>query len=327
MPLDNFFRQHILANLDDKCRIKASASKFMGEVLDTLSEDALKNWPFDFADEGYSTTYLKIEKNTVRRDIGFNSEALSLTMEVSNQDESFQMMRTMYLDDDQIFIHLDNIHRTKGSGMTNFAYTMVKKLKAFIEAQDKKRNDRSRFPSEIRLEATSNNDKSGIANVGGYVWALQGFDFASLEELLYLRKHFQSFARKHGVEIEDKDLRYFTKPAHFASFHNGKYIEDKFGQPAHLGKAFLLIHEEWQGRMVSFSGNNEEQRFADAYNRRPRKPEYRLKAFKTLNSRYKNMVRKYYEHHQAERIKGLQMPLIEKYYQLIRSRFSSLGKF
>lgn len=327
MTQDNLPCQHILANLADGYKPKPSALKYLENTLGSLNEEARQNWPFDFSEDGYLTTYLKVEKSSVRRDIGFNSDAISLTMEISNKNESFQMMRTIYLDDDQLFIHLDNIHRTKGRGMTNFAYTMVKKLKTFIEAQDKKRSDRSRFPSEIRLEATSNNDKSGIASVGGYVWALHGFDFASLEEVLYLRKHFQSFARKHGVEIEDKDLRYFTKPAHFASFHSGKYIKDKFGQQAHLGKAFLLIHEEWQGRMVSFSGNNEEQRFADVYNQRPRKPGYRLKAFKTLNSRYKNMVKKYYERHQSERIKSLQIPLVEKYYQLIRNKFSSLGKF
>lgn len=319
--------EQISSHLNEGYKPKPSALKAVEETLSGLSEEARNNWLFDFSKEGYTTKYLKIEKGAVRREVGFCSDSVSFTVEVRNEQETFEMIRTLYMDDDQLFVHLDNLHRTKGSGKTNFAYKMVKKLQAFIQAQDKKRPDRNKFPSEILLEATSNNDRSGIASVGGYVWALHGFDFASQEELAYIRKHFQCFARQQGIEINNKDLKCFTKPAHFASFHCGKYVKDKFGQTVHLGKAFLLIHEEWKGRMTSNNAKSEEQRYADAYNQMPRPQEYRFNAFKTLNSNYKNMMKKYYDRHQAARILGSQMSVVEKYYQLIRNKMSSLRGF
>lgn len=327
MSQEKSIKNHILENLAEGFSVKPARIKYVEEVLSPLSEEACKNWIFDFSKEGYKTKYLSIEKGTIRRAGGLSCDAISFTAEVGNEQEAFKIARTVYMDDEQVFIHLDNIHRTRGNGKTNFAWKSVKKLKTFINAQDKKRPDKNFLPSEIILEATSNNDKSGIASVGGYVWAVNGFDFASAEELMYVRKHFQCFARSKGVEIENEDLKYFTKPAHFASFHCGKLIKDKFGRSVHLGKAFLLIHEEWKGKMISYSGKNEEQRFAETYNQQPRSQSYRFNAFKVLNSKYKSMVKKYYDRYQATRILGSSMSVVEKYYQLLRNKLTSLGNF
>lgn len=293
MKKTNKILQQIRDNFQGKEGFLPSYRQIIMIMLPQISPQAQEKWPLDFADCGYQTVYKKIERSILyRMPQDYDLEGIQLQTEVYNQQERYFLDQSYYLDDGQIIIHLNNLYRMQGHAKSNFATTVTKKLQDFIDAQDLKREDRKSYPSHVLLEATSNNDQSGIASSGGYIWANQGFDFSSAEECQKVREHFQSFLRRQGINFEDKDLSYLKKPVHFAAFDSGNLVKDKFGRLTRIGKAFLLIHEEWQGKLESFNTKREEKRFAKIYNQNPGRRSY-AKAFKALSSGYKAMVNKY----------------------------------
>lgn len=275
-----------------------SSPEFINEFFEDLLPPAKEAWAFDFSKEGYDVAYASA-------DFKFEQcgmlKCFETVIDVCSDKEKFIMQTSMSLDCEVIQLTLDSIYRVKGNNGNNFGNTVLSKFKKFIAAQDKARGKNSES-SKILIHAASDKDKNGVDVYGGYIWANQGFDFRSKEELEYTRKHFKSFAAQNGVEISDKDLSLFTKPCHFAAFNCGVRVKNKLGKDSSLGKAFLYLHS-WQGHMVASpykSEKPEEQRYAEAYNN----PDFTLPCRKRmallqLSAPYRKMLKKYRNTHSA----------------------------
>lgn len=302
MDRTNDIGRYLHANLAPDCRRGSVSDDRVNELLEDLAPQALEVWPFDFSADGYTTTYQKLETGynqgeDFAGDISTliaGQKRLTIAAEIANQDQKMFFRASLSMCDEQVTVKLENLYRLEGNSRSNFGNLMIKNFTRFIEAQDQSRPKREAksLPSELLVSATSNSDKSNIASCGGYVWAIQGFDFADNQELEAVRQHFKSFAASHKVEMTDIALACFTKPCHFAFFDCGIRVEDKYGLPATLGKAFMLIHENWNGRLTPPREQKEERCFAAVYNDRS-DTDYRKKAFQKLNPAYRRICRFY----------------------------------
>ena len=271
----------------------------LNDYFGELSSEAVEHWPFRV--EGYRTVYTGIQKIPYNEDPANPFYGVRLEAELSDSREKLKMTASFFMTDDQVSIHWDNLYRMEGKGHSRVAVRLLNNLREFIRAQDRQRKDRKTFPSEILLEATSNNDRSGIAGCGGYIWAGQGFDFADAETRKRLWNHFVSFSGRHGVVIKPEDYKFFTKPVHFFSFNCGVRIKDKFGASSYLGKAFLLAHEQWDGRIASTSLGSEESRYASVFNAEQNRGKRLPAALKKLNAGYRKMLQRYYRQYASEK--------------------------
>lgn len=282
-----------IINLNAADKKNAVSPRSVNEFFEELAPGAAEAWPFDFSSEGYSVSYQKA--SFYSRQAGME-HWLRLSLDVfRGEEEAYFIKADILMDCDKLKIRVENLYRIKGALSSNFGNTFIKKMKNFIEAQDKARG-KNFDASEIVFEAASRNDRTRQADCGGYVWANQGLDFANEEELRNTREHFASYAGRNGVKIDKNDLKYFTKPCHFAAFNCGISIKDKFGKGTYLGKAFLLLHS-WEGRLAASPYNDEkpeEQRYAEAYNNKEFSiPCRKRMAQEVLSSSYRSMLKKY----------------------------------
>ena len=215
--------------------LSSSLRRVLNENFAGLSSRAAEFWPFDFAAQGYQTTYDEIQPAASPDPLRDPRGGICVTAHIFNEHEQLLLQQSVYMEDDCLTVNIDNLYRISGRGEQPFAPQLVHKLNQFIGAQDRQRRDAASQPSQITLEAVSNSYRLRQLQ-GGFIWAVQGFDFASAQDLQQVRRNFQAYAQRQGVSIKDKDLQYFCKPCHFAAFHCGIWCPDRWG--GHLS----LIH-------------------------------------------------------------------------------------
>ena len=300
----------------DKCEF--SGIRTLAEFFSSVPQDVQKLWPFDFSEEGYRTNYERAV--VVPEQLGFVNK-LHLKAQISNDKDSYAVCRQIYFEDNKlVFVH-DSLLREKGEGGVNFANLLMSKTWRFLQAYDQTRqiNYKNEY-SEIFVQARSVPDGK-IPIYGGYIWANQGFDFRDKSNLPRFRDRFRDFLATYGVNIEQEDLRKFTKPCHFAAFGCGVQAEDKDGNGIHLGKAFML-EQTWFGHWSTAKPDAEEKLYAKAYNRTDILPSSRRRrAVAMLNEKYRNILRKYYKRYAS---KGRSVSKIKAYQRLASRRWNKI---
>ena len=246
-----------------------------------------EKWPLSGKNDEEQVIY-----STARVDngnLGF-SRYLNCIVSFKLPDSELTVAETLECDDG-LQIELKSIIKESGMSCSHFLYNLVCRHREFIRAYDAGKKASGVFSrSFLKLNAHSGK-VGGVATCGGYVWAVQGFDFASDCEREQARQAFKQYAAVQGVDIKDKDLKLFLKPCHFAAFQCGKKIDGK-----HLGKAFLLQYS-WNGKMLAATKGRdpEEYRYAKAYNENRGSGNNLQLAAMTLNPKYLRMMKKYHD--------------------------------
>lgn len=289
--------EHIYNNAP--CNDKSSFSDFneISSFFSVVSDDVQKLWPLDLSDMGYKTRYEQAQISSEQ--MGFVQNII-LEATVFNAQESYLLKLKMTFDDSKIKIAHESLLQQKGKRGNNFANSIIKQCQKFLTSYDKSRKlQKQDEASEIVLQAHSSL-KSTPTLLGGYLWANQGFDFASQSELSSMRKIFKRFLEEKNISITDKDLSKFTKPCHFAAFGCGVQAQDNKGNNVHLGKAFML-EQSWMAQWKTSHPQAEEKRYASAYNQKGILPtSRRRKAVLRLSKAYQNMLRKYYNQYASK---------------------------
>lgn len=273
----------------DNCRF--SSFQAIEEFFAEVPTDVQSKWAYDFADEGYKTTYESAD--IISEQCGF-AQSLNLVANISNSSDNFIISSNIKFDDEQMIITLNSLFQNQGSSGNGFSSRFIQKHQDFLMAYDQAHKIKKPHEySKLLIDADSSASKQGITTIGGYVWANHGFDFQNDSELKNTRKKFKKFAEQQGVEIADKHLQSFTKPCHFAAFGCGVSVE-KRGQTLHLGKAFMLEHS-WLGKWSPHNDVAEEKCYAKAYASCPAQSQKRRQAVAALSSKYKILLKKYYK--------------------------------
>ena len=304
--------EHIYNNtlFGDKCEFSGFGA--LTEFFSAVPEDVQKQWPFDFSDKGYRTSYE--QALIVSEQMGF-VRRLHLRAQIANAEESFFVSRKIWFDDGRlIFVH-DSLCREKGAGGTNFAGLLMTRTQDFLRSYDKTRKIRYKNEhSEILVQARSI-PKGKMPVFGGYIWANQGFDFQNKSDLPRFRSIFKQFLAGYGVSMDAGDLKKFTKPCHFAAFGCGIGARDGEGRPVHLGKAFLL-EQTWFGRWSTDKPDAEEKRYARLYNRPDILPSSRRRtAIAALGESYRKLLHKYYKRYAPKRRSVSKMEVYRRFAQ------------
>lgn len=100
--------------------------------------------------------------------------------------------------------------------------------------------------------------------IGKYAWATKGYDWADASGAELASVAFQSFAKKHGLELTDAEADLIAQhPWDLAAFDNGKTVTVSYhdaddvkqtGEFA-LGKAFMLQGPSWSGKLSLEEGS------------------------------------------------------------------------
>lgn len=264
----------------DQCEIE--------DLFASVAPQAMPLWPLEYPEAGYKTEYLQVSLANESENPAFAVfYGLKIQARLSNDKESLIAAQSFFNDDGVLTVRLENLYREQGKDNSRIGRLMIAKLQAFLRAQDKAWGNSGSNVSVLEVTATSNNDASRMANRGGYVWAKQGFDFSSPAELQNIRRHFNDYCAQHQVALSPSELKLFTKPCHFAAFDCGVKVRDKFGDDSSLGKAFLLLHEQWHGVLRSDAIRREENRYALAL----AQGQTAEQALKQLNSSYRQMLK------------------------------------
>lgn len=262
--------------------------KKIAEYFEELSPDVMDKWPLHMSFLGLKTEYLEIkdffqQAGTMR--------ALDIKANIKSPNETYVCNTSWMLDDGHISVSIDELYRSSNMVYTKyFAAHLLTKMQSFLQAQDKTRDlskNKYEEPSEIKINAHS---KVSEHSRGGLLWASQGFDFASQNELEMARKGFHIFAENKGVKLATKDMQLFTKPCHFAAFDCGISFNDEAGRQLSLGKSFLLNHS-WNGVWKNENPKAEEKRYAAAHLNDNKNP------LSTLNPAYLRMLKRYQNKH------------------------------
>lgn len=283
--------RHIYNNTLFGDRCKFSTLTDLNEFFAPVPEDVQKLWMLDMSEEGYETRYEKAV--IVSEQLGV-SKALYVCCEIFDTQNSYKISRKISFDDDKlIFVHEAALQQ-KGCSGANFSHQIMSKTQKFLSEYDKTRRiNYITENSEVYVQAHSN-PKGEVPTFGGYVWANQGFDFASKQELTAIRESFKIFLSTYQVELEEKDLKKFTKPCHFAAFGCGITAQDNNGNNVHLGKAFML-RQKWFGKWTTANPKAEEKRYAQAYNTPGiLSTSRRSHAVEALGKNYRMLLNKYY---------------------------------
>lgn len=266
-----------------------------------FSPDTLKNWPLKPSEDiRHNFRIARITPDP----FGF-SQILTIAADICVENNKFTVLES-FTYDGTMRVEISSILQTSGKRGSKFVFDFIQRHREFLKAFDKSQGDYGRSePAEIRLNAHSGMLDSHQTS-GGYIWAIQGFDFADSNELEQTQQAFKKFATRQGVIISERDLNLFRKPCHFAAFQCGVKVNGK-----HLGKAFLLQHS-WYGKMsVPQNGSDsEEYRYAVAYNQFHGSENYAQKAAKELNRPYLRMMERYHK----------------KYAQPVKRKISFLGQ-
>ena len=232
-----------------------SAKKDLKEYF----EDAGFNeelWPLDFEKDGIQTKYLRAH---VRPDKFGISQEIDLDTVFLVENSRYVLSESISADDN-LEIEIKSIIRqgAKKENNAGFVYDLLNRHERFIKNYAAE-NDID--PKEVKVKVHAHSGEvNGEETIGGYVWANYGFEFSSERELKIARVAFQRFAKSHNVQIEDKDLKYFKHPCHFAAFDIGENIEGNS-----LGKAFLLQYEWFGERRGDMTEKSEVLRYQKAY--------------------------------------------------------------
>lgn len=298
----------------DNCRF--SSFQALEEFFAEVPSDAQAKWAYDFADEGYKTTYESAD--IISEQCGF-AQSLNLVANISNSSDNFIVSSNIKFDDEQMIITLNSLFQNQGQPGNDFSALFIKKHQDFLIAHDQTRKVTNPDEySSLLIDADSSASKQGITTIGGYVWANRGFDFQNDSELRNTRKSFKQFAERNSVEIADKHLQSFTKPCHFAAFGCGIQVENR-GRKLHLGKAFMLEYS-WLGKWSPHNDVAEEKCYAKAYASCPVQSQKRRQAVATLSSKYQSVLKKYYKlYGDRTKSRGLKV-----YARVARIKFSQL---
>lgn len=289
--------EHIYSHtlFGDNCRF--SSFNALNEFFESVPEDVQNKWPYNFEENGYKSNYEVAE--IVSEQLGFDS-SLEIIANVADDSDGFILNSNLKFEDDKLIVNLKSMYQNIGDKGKNFSSLALGKHLEFVTAYDQSRKKlKPSEHSEIIIFADSSQSNKDIKTVGGYVWANRGFDFQSKSELAFARSSFLVFAKNQGVEIDENDLKLFTKPCHFAAFGCGVGVKAENGQMLHLGKAFMLQHS-WHGKWRTDKPQAEEKRYAEAYIHCPEPQKRRRQAVAQLNSRYQSMLKKYYRKYQGQ---------------------------
>ena len=261
---------------------------FFNEIPDKLAE----LWPLNLENEGFSVNYIsvKIDDTSWKED-----EHLLVQAEISNgQRKAIIEQEFQYGANDNMIINMKSLYCAENGGFPKgmgIARVITEKNFKFLQQFDK--TFKPFTPSAIKTYASSERTRQKIDTYGGYIWAINGFEFEDKNELIGARFAFKKFLANRGIQISDKELNLFTKPCHFAAYGCGKMTDFK-GKKYPLGKAFLCQHS-WYGIQKTTAKNNVERKYANAYYNE-RAPELRRKnALKKLGKKYQTFIRNSYK--------------------------------
>ena len=280
--------QHILQNAVICPQKTFSSVSELDAFFATIPSDAAKSWPFDFSKYGLETRYLSA---LVTPETWKNEASCVVSAEVYNNKNKAIIQQTFRIGmNDNLIINLDSVYadgsKTYPQGM-HIARRISENNLNFMVRYDKKVKPSK--PSFLRLRASSEMTAQNIKTCGGYVWANNGFDFSSKEELITARLAFKKFLFRYHINISDKKLKLFTKPCHFSAYSSGVFVSLN-GKKYRMGKAFMLQHS-WQGVMKSSSPGSVENNFATAYYSEPIPALRRRVALLELSRSYRSFLR------------------------------------
>lgn len=276
-----------------------STPEEIDDFFQTLTSQAINKWPFNFEKEGLTTKYLvaKVSPETWKENASFLIQAeISKDKQKAIIEQSFQ-----FTDDGNLIIDLHSVHRAESEAYPQrmrIARHLSEHNFHFLVTYDK--TVKPRKFSYMRIHASSELTKQNIRTCGGYVWANNGFDFETPQELEITRRAFKSFLQHYKISISDNNLQLFTKPCHFAAYSCG-FLINFDGKLYHMGKAFLLQHS-WRGIQKTSSINNTERKYAAAYYTEPLPALRRKRAFNTLSKKYRHFLRNNYKKALLDRI-------------------------
>ena len=264
-----------------------STPEAIDDFFANLPSQAIKKWPFDFKPQGLKTKYLsaKVFPETWKQDAYFQIQAEVF----DGSHRAIIEQKFHFQNDDNLVIDICSVHRSSSDAYPQkmkIAHILSDNNFNFLQAYDK--YNKPKNASFMRIYASSELTKQNIQTCGGYVWANNGFDFQSPQELNRTRYALSSFLKHHNISITDKNLKLFTKPCHFAAYTCGLLINYQ-GHYYHAGKAFLLQHS-WLGIQKTTSANNEEHRYAHAYYNEPLPALRRKRAFFQLSKKFRTFI-------------------------------------
>ncbi len=198
--------------------------------------------------------------------------------------------------DGDLRIEIGSVLKKSGKSCGKILYELIKSHRAFMKIFERE-TQKTDNPAKAALTLYAHSGQyEDIVTSGGYVWALQGFDFSNEDELKNTRYFFKYYMANLGIDIKDKDLELFTKPCHFAVFQCGKKVNGH-----HLGKDFLL-GRSWQGimRVPERGRDPEEYRFAKAYYENKSDKHNLQAAAEKLNPKFLRMMKKYYNRYREQ---------------------------
>lgn len=284
MKISEYIHNHLSLKRDSS---DVSTMADLDEFFAGIPEKNAETWHLAFPSDKIKTLYSTAK--VVQDRFGFNS---SLDMVVHFKFPGAELTLNEKLEyDDNLRIEIVSLMRKSGAHCGTFIFELIKKHRQFMRQFDAIQAQKGlKTSSQIDLNAFSGKCDN-IPACGGFFWAVQGFDFAAKSELLLARSQFQNFAQRNGVMIDKRDLKFFTKPCHFAAFQCGVKVDGK-----NIGKAFLLNHS-WYGQMrLSAKGTEtEEYRYARAYNQHRENNNYQQAAALELNKPFLRMMKKYHK--------------------------------
>lgn len=270
---------HILKHTTYKSNISLKDDSY-NPLFSTVS---LESWPIANVVPNMKIEYLQAY---LHPDKFCLSQEFNLDTKFSVADYSYTLSEQFHLDD-ILTVHISSLIRQGKSSETkdNFVYNLIKKHLIFLKNFAKN----AQIPeSDVKMTIYAHSgDVEGTETRGGYVWATQGFCFESEEELNCARKAFKKFAVKYGVNIADKDLKYFKYPCHFAAFE----IDDS-NNLKELGKQFLLQYS-WKGVLSGSLNEKSEPLLYQKYYHEEGKDA----AKSVLSKSFLAVVNKYNHHH------------------------------
>lgn len=277
-----------------KKHIKSDAKYSIAHFVEDLPVGLEHFWPLDFTKEGYNTEY--IEAISTHKQAGF-IKSLKIQAEITNDNSHYVVAVDFDYDGECLDINLESLYKEKGKNGNKFTAQLIEKFKSFAIENDKLQGNTNTQVSTVKIHAKSGYHKKSEKNLwGGYVWANHGFDFDKnffAEELSNMQKCFKSFITEKAAVFEDKDLKKFTKPCHFAAFDCGIKLENEEGKSVHIGKEFMAT-QSWHGVWRSNDKNSVQEKYAKEYNDFEKTIATRRKnALMILGENYVRMLKKY----------------------------------
>ena len=307
----NTISDYIFSNSNQAITDNLGMKYRMDEALNNFQSSEQINPEYQPLSISNGNLRFKIEDmNISNRGLTFDPEVIALDVnfyDIKTEDFIFWLKTYWNISEEEFEIKIDSLQKSQDeNNHKKIAYKLVKNLTKFLSKTVEKANKNSpdtddfwgisKKIGKITLEANSGKRTSCQDTSGGYVWAVTGFDFKDDSELERAKKSLIEYSQKLGVRIEKKDLKYFTKPCHFASLDVGRNFGftcpvNRKRERVSLGKSFLLSHS-WFGEYKIIDDKAKanslvERRFSKIYNEQGKK-----EAYKVLEPGYKSSVNK-----------------------------------